>query len=208
MINIVLACSDTDDELGLYFSVCAKDLKKYLKHLKPEYKYTLHEISAERLNAVYLETVIERLQSNRFIFTAYSHGKEDALTHKGISYLEVDHNTHLYKDSLFYTIACSAGRKLGKHLADTVASSFCGYTEDVFAVVPYYNIFCECDNYGIKTFLQGEKLETSVNKMKEKYTEKIDELYNDSVMAASYLRKNRDALVLWGNGDLFVRDFN
>ncbi len=71
MINIVLACSgtdeesDTDKELRLYFSVCAKDLKKYIKTCKKKYK--LHEINADKLNAVYLEMVIERLQPEIYL---------------------------------------------------------------------------------------------------------------------------------------------
>jgi hypothetical protein len=205
VINIVLACSDTDEELGLYFSVCAKDLKKYLESQNTAYE--LHEINGNRLNGVYLGIVIERLQPDKFIFTAYSHGKKDALIHNKTSYVEVGHNTHLYKNSLFCAIACSAGQELGKHLVDTGVSAFCGYNDDVFAVQNFYDIFCACDNCGIKAFLQGEKLATSVDRMKEKYTEKIDEVYGYNIMAANYLRRNRDALVLWGNGDLLLTDF-
>ena len=206
MINIILAYSETDEALGLYFSLCANDLKLFIQKSCKQH-ISLQEIQGDMLNPVYLELIVEQLHSQRFIVIAYSHGRERALTHGGSAYIEVGQDSKLYSNALVYTDACLAGRQLGEHLVDNGCSAFCGYNDEVVAYVPYYDMFCECENYGIKKFLQGDALGTAFLQMKNKYTERIDKLYDYSVVADALLRRNRDALVLLGNRDLAINDF-
>lgn len=208
MINIILACSETDETLGMYFSLCSDDLKNFIE-TSCNQQFALQEIKGRALNSAYLEIFIEQLESQRLILAAYSHGREHALTHEGSAYVEIGQNFNLYSNALVYTNACLAGKGegLGQYLVENGCSAFCGYNDEVVACVPYYDMFCECENHGIKQFLQGEALSIAFLQMKNKYTEKIDELYEYSVVAAALLRKNRDALVLLGDSELVINDF-
>ncbi|MBN2285109.1 MAG: hypothetical protein JXI43_01580 [Tissierellales bacterium] len=212
MINVTIVYSDenmdseTDESLGLYFFGCAQELKKYIQSFVT-YDIKLQEIHGRLLNPAYLEILLKKQQPQKFIFIAYSHGRENALLHEGIRYIEAERNTYLFKNALFYTNACLSGRILGQNLIQAGCTAFVGYNDEVVAANPYYDIFQACENYGIERFFQGENLDISYRKMKQKYTEKIEDLYEFDIFAASLLAKNRDALVLLGDNRLVIADF-
>jgi len=203
MLNFFLAYSDTDAELGRYFSDCADDLKYFL--LKNFPNANIHEINQERLCYPLFDLEVEKAAPA--VVTAFSHGSAaNELSHDGQPYLKKQ-NASSFKGTLFYTNACWAGRKLGHLLIEAGCLSFIGYDNVVFAVIGHYDKFRDCDNYGIKCFLQGDSTGTAFDKMKAFYTKKIDELYADDIVASSRLSRNRDSLVIIGSRDLDINAF-
>lgn len=202
MLNLFLAYSDTDADLGKYFSDCADDLKFFLWKNFPSAK--IHEINKEKLCYPLFDQVV--LETVPAIVTAFSHGIAHELSHNGKAYLK-QQNASSFINTLFYTNACWAGLKLGHILIETGCLSFIGYNNEVFVIRGHYDTFRDCDNYGIKCFLQGDSTGTAFEKMKAFYTEKIDELYADDLVASARLRRNRDSLVIIGSKDLDITAF-
>jgi len=204
MINILLAYSDTDTKLGPYFVKCIEDLKAFLPSCRQEFQ--IEEIHGAQLNDEYLETVVEKYRPQQFIFAAYSHGNELFLRHGSNDYIIVYENTHLFSNSLFYSNACLTGKRLGPDLINKGCLGFIGYSDAVYSSL-LFEIFCQCDNYGIKKFLEGERLGTAYQQMKNNYTEQIDKIYAANAVLASLLRHSRDVLILLGDSDLTIEHF-
>lgn len=202
MFNLFLAYSDTDAHLGRYFSDCADDLKYFLLKNFPNAK--IHEINKEKLCYPLFDLEVEKTAP--VVVTAFSHGSADELFHNGQVYLKKQ-NASSFQNTLFYTNACSAGLKLGHILIEAGCLSFIGYKNEVFVVIGHYDKFRDCDNHGIKCFLQGDSTGTAFEKMKSFYTEKIDELYSDDAFASAILMRNRDSLVIIGSRDLDITAF-
>ena len=206
MIHLLLIYDDTDSQLGLYFLKCANDLKDFLYRQKRT--YILEELHEKQLHDESLPDIIEKYQAQRFIVAAYSHGSESKL--KGYAdndYIILYENTHLFKDSLFYSNACRSGKLIAQDMMKHGCLGFIGYKEAIYASL-HFDDFYQCDNYGIKQFFEGDTLSKAYQGMKKNYTDRIDLLYNSDFVLASLLRQSRDALIMLGNPDLIIQDFD
>lgn len=202
MIKFILAYDENNYELGYFFKKCAEDLKESLEE---EIHQLALELSSHKLTSTYLELKMEIYSDTRFIFTAYSHGSEDRLS-SSETYLSTNSNLKPFQDSLFYTFSCLSGLKLGNKLIENNCLAFVGYKAEAYIVTRNEDIFKEGANFGLKKFLQGENIESSINQMKNKYSELIDNTFSEFPIVASMLRRNRDGLILLGNGNLLASD--
>ena len=205
MIYILLMYADTDQH-GLYFLKCAEDLKAFLN--KQYQKFCIEELHGTQLNDVFLQSIIEKYQSQKFIAVSYSHGNEFILAgHNNADYIIYGESTHLFKDSIFYTDACYSGKYIGQDMIKHGCLGFIGYKEAIYSSL-HFDEFYQCDNYGIKQFIEGKKLIEAFQSMKKNYSDKIDKLYHSNLIVASLLRQSRDALIMLGNGDMVIEHFD
>lgn len=207
MVSINIAYDNQALELGAYFEASKNDLVDFLAANHND--YSIHEIHSARCNEVYIEVRIGAINSQRYLFIAYSHGAEDCLISGGNSYVAVNKNTNLFTNSLFYTTACSAGHKLGEDLINNGCEAFIGYNRVVTVFSDEkQNVSIECDNCGIKMFILGRTIGDAFSLMKAYYTQQIDRLNQfGDILSASYLVANREALVFFGNPNLTIHDF-
>jgi len=122
--------------------------------------------------------------------------------------LAADQKTISFNDIFFYAMACSCGKKLGYELIEKGCSAFIGYSDDAFVIAPFHDVFCECENFGLKRFVEGEKIGDAFTEMKAFFNDKIDEVTSYNAFTASMLRRNRDLLTLMGDSGLHINDFN
>jgi len=200
MIPFILAYDERDTDLGHFFEMCAFDVQNNL--MSDEHRLEV-EITSQKLTEVYMDMKLSAYTENHFVFLAYSHGNENNLLSPE-SYLNVNSNLKPFKNTLFYTFSCSTGVNLGNKLIENGCIAFVGYKIEACIVTRNEDVFVECANFGLKIFIAGENVSSSLKQMKDRHTEWIDKTYNKYPLVASVLRKNRDGLVLHGDKTLKI----
>lgn len=211
MISVNIAFDEQDSGLGDFFNQCKQDLIDFLEHMSATHGngYTIDEINTGNCNEVYIEQRIAGLNTNNYLFIAYSHGDADCLTAAGAAYIHSDSNTHLFSNAFFYAVACSVGSRLGQALIDRGCHVFIGYKDTFYILHKRLQLAINCANIGIKMFLSGNTVEEAFRLIEKFYNQEIDKLMNfNDVIAASLLVKNKNALVVLGNNNLTINDFN
>jgi hypothetical protein len=208
MANFHIAFDHNNVRLGLYFEESKVDLINHINHRIPS--SAVNEINSDRCSQAYIDIFIPTINVSNFIFVAYSHGLKNKLTANGGSYIESDINSNLFKNCFFYSMSCLTGIDLGKKLVANGSHSFIGYNDEASALLgSYMKLSIDCDNFGIKKFIDGSTIIEAFEMMKTNFTNSIDiAVENGETLRASLLRKNRDALVLYGEGTLTIADFH
>ncbi|MGE0020112.1 MAG: hypothetical protein AB7S72_10635 [Draconibacterium sp.] len=206
MINTILTFDNNDFDLGEFFERCATLTKE-----SADADFNIVEINSQSLNELNFQLRAESVNGNSFLFISYTHGSESELLKSGITpFISESINVSCLKNSLSYCFACYAGKKLGQSLINNGAIAFIGFTDEL-KIQRYFNAFdnfIDCATSGILFFFRGDNLENSIIKMKNKYTDYIDQYYLKDMLIASWFMEHRDALVLLGNSDLTIADFN
>lgn len=207
MANFHIAFDNDNEQIGYYFEKSKADIAFYINQAITG--STITEISSKKCNQAYIDILIPKVNHTNFIFLAYSHGDTNCLIANGNYYIESHANANLFGNSLFYSMACHTGTGLGVKLIEFGSHAFIGFTNAAYALLgSNTNISLSCDNYGMKCFIDGATLLEAFESMKNNFTTQSDILeLNGEILAASQLRKNRDALILLGNGALTINDF-
>ncbi len=200
MIPFILAYDEKDTDLGHFFEKCATDAKNNLVSDRHSLEV---EITNQKLTAVYMDMKLSAYTENHFVFLAYSHGNENNLLSPE-PYLSVNSNLKPFKNTLFYTFSCSTGLNLGSRLIENGCITFVGYKIEACIVTRNEDIFMDCANFGLNSFISGENIGNSLKQMKDRHTYWIDQTYEKYPLVASTLRKNRDGLVLHGDKTLTI----
>ncbi len=195
MINTLLVFDENDKDLGNFFSMCKEDLDEF---------FDKNEIFPEIIDKIsnfeiMLPFKINNFKSEKFVFAAFTHGDKSNLLQSGTnSFVSVSQNLEIFNDSFFYTFACETGKILGQELIKHGCICFIGYDKKTHIWNTFQRPFIDTAVYGLKLFFEGEYTKTIFLKMKERYNEEIDKMYQKDYVIASILMDNRDALVLYG----------
>lgn len=206
MINTILTFDNNDLDLGEFFEKCATLTKE-----SADANFNIVEINSQSLNELNFQLRAESVNRNAFLFISYTHGSESELLKSGITpFISETINVSCLKNSFTYCFACYAGKKLGQSLIDNGTVAFVGFTEELKIQQYFYAFesFIDCAISGIIFFFNGDNLARSVSKMKNKYTDCVDRFYIKDMLIASWFMEHRDALILLGNSDLTIADFN
>lgn len=207
MANYHIAYDNADAILGWYFEQSKVDLISYIA--ANDAGGLINEIASPQCNQAYIDIIIPQINARNFVFVAYSHGMSDHLQANASFYVRAGVNSDLFINSFFYSMCCHSGKHLGTALVLGGCHAFIGYNEEAY-VLPgrFASIFIACDNFGIKRFISGNTLQDSFEAMKQNFNEQIDALANSGdIFEALYLRKNRDALVMFGNANTVFSSF-
>ncbi|MDO8367307.1 MAG: hypothetical protein Q7T20_10945 [Saprospiraceae bacterium] len=211
MIKLLLAYDGADSRLGTYFSSCFSDLET---HASTCGSFEVCAIN-EHHDETHLEENIASFQGTPFLFAAYTHGRQDAIVHKGTALVHTT-NAYFFGGSLVYTCACSAGQELAGILRAQGCRAFIGFSADtiLLSTEAHDDIFRDCENYGLKIFMSGEKtIKESYQAMYENYTKRFDEFceigFAECPFDLAALLDVRNALFMdaEGNEHLTLADF-
>ncbi len=207
MANYQVAFDNADAGLGAYFEQSSEDLIRYIS--LHDNAATINKIDSPKCNQAYIDILIPQLNERKFLFVAYSHGMDDYLHANAVFYVRAGVNSNLFINSLFYSMSCSCGKSLAPALIKDGCLAFIGYDDLAWALNgTYAQISIECDNFGIKRFISGDNVKDAYIRMKNNFNTQIDYLLQQGeILLASYLRKNRDALVIFGNETLRFNEF-
>jgi hypothetical protein len=205
MINTIIAYDNADTDLGDFFEKCATNTKE-----NADSSFNILEINSQSLNDFYLQLKTDSVNENVFLFISYTHGSDTELLKNGKTpFISDSINVSCLRNGIAYCFACNAGKKLGQALIDNGAIAFVGFKDEV-KIQKFFNAFhcfIDCATSGIIFFLNGEDLANSIVKMKEKYTLYLDQFYLTDMIIASWFMEQRDSLVLLGNQNISVLDF-
>ncbi|KAA9325171.1 hypothetical protein [Adhaeribacter soli] len=198
MLEVIIACDEDDQKAGSYYLGCARSITQLLLSQNNQFKIT--NVSKNLLNQYYIEAILTRLSQEKFIFFAFSHGKENCLDCEGGAYLTSSLNLTHFNQSFFYTFSCLSGNHLGPTLIDNGCISFLGYNKVVHHWSTHEEVFIQCANYGFEMMLQGDSAGVAKRKMEDNYYEQSKKFEGGFFdLISGILLDNRDALVL--NGD-------
>jgi len=208
MFKFLITYDNKDKSLGGYLNECFNDLSDHLKYLK--YQQAAVSLSSGDCTREMIKTHTEGYGTNKFMFTAYTHGTQNSLTVSKKPFVDFD-NAINFRNSFFYTCACLTAVELGPELQRQGCLAYIGYKDKVEVLLKYSDIFRKCKNSGIKYFLEtGKKLEEAVMYMKKVYDEEVQKLAegtDGAFIAAACLHKNRRSLEFLGDGELILDDF-
>jgi len=195
--NAILFFYKNDDKLGNYFLNCASHAK-YLLNMKDTIKQTY--VKNENCNFPYIDQVELPKHNEKSLLLIYSHGDANGFYKDDCTTPFIDKTINCetcLNGGLVYTNACSTGIEFGKSLLSQNASYF-GYEQDIDVWLDYEKIFIECDNWGLYRLLQGDTLEKAKEEAKEKFNQKIDELYAKNLLVAGALENAKESIVIYG----------
>lgn len=212
MVKLLLAYDGADSRLGPYFSSCFYDLESHASTCGNFEVSTLNEHHDE----THMQEHIASFQGAPFLFVAYAHGRRDAIVHNGAPLVHPS-NAYFFGESLVYTCACSAGQELAGILRALGCRAFLGFSADttLLSTEAHDDVFRDCENYGLKMFMSGNKtIMESYQAMYEYYTKRFDELlemgFAEGLFDLAALLDIRNALFIdaEGNEHLTLADFS
>ncbi len=177
--------------------------------LVPSHGFKSVILTSLDLSTASIVDATKSMSSTGFLFVAYSHGGDDCLYYdrQKKTYVSVDTNIDCFSNALVYTWACSCGKELGAQLVKSGCRAFFGYESLIYAPTFVIEIFVRCANSGIESLLAGSNALETYERMYQSYTDEIDTLRQTDAWAASFLRRNRDALILLGQHEATINDF-
>jgi hypothetical protein len=206
MVNLILAVDEADKELGNFFDSCATKIKE---------SFALNAIITElNSNLIQNDIIINQQISEftkRFIFIGLTHGSDKELTgSRNIPYITTKKNNSLFQGTLFYCFACRVGNILGKEIIKQGGKCFVGHNQEIYAnnIGIWKNLFSQPILYFWNKFFTGETILSCIRAKKEEYTRIIDDIYKTDIFHAVYLMSNRDSLVIYGDENCSINDFN
>lgn len=202
MINTIVGFDDNDDELGDYF----EQSYNYLNELiDPIGDVNLIPIQGLDCSENHLIKTINSFEEIRFVFVGLLHGNEEQLGTENDVFVDIENVDH-FKESLFYSPACSTANKLGHELIIKDCFSYVGCTEDIYATYDeYHDVYIDCENHCLKEFLSSNQtIETCFDIMMGYFDDQIDKLsdMSDEILVAMELTGNKDSFILLGNKQL------
>lgn len=191
MTSFICAVDNADVEIGSFMQGCIESLEDFFfeQGLSPIV------IDSRNLNSAHVKMNTEAFSS--FVFAAYSHGSEDALTMASSPYVSIHHNIDSFINALFYSVSCLSGNVLGKSLIANGCRCFFGY-RTIFSCWLGYREFVDCANFGLIQFVGGFSTVEVYHMMIKQYDLCIDNLFATDFFQAALLRENRDGLIRLG----------
>lgn len=208
MINSLLVCDNKDEDLGAFFEKCKTRTEEILN--SSEQEINIDNISGNAAFEVLVPLKTASLNFAPYLFISFSHGSENELLQNGSKpFISLSDQENHLKNTLAYCYACDAGSKLGKSICDNDTLTFIGYNKKVTIQMLFHaeGAFVDCAVSGIKKFVEGGTTKDMLSYLKEKHNQYIDELYEINFPTAMVFMSNRDALVLYGNKKLTIKDF-
>lgn len=204
MINTVLLYDNQDATLGTFFNLCAN---KFLYLHNAIYNQSVRiEHNTGNSKKEIIESAISTYNSSKFLFVSFLHGSEDAMYISNEKIVSID-NAYFFTNTFCFTFSCSCGKNLAHKLLANGACLFWGYIDKAYSIYEYEDDFAEIAISGLKHFLNKDTIENAEEKVREEYTKKIDELYQENYFAAAYLLRNKESMVVYGNKELTISDF-
>lgn len=204
MINTILLYDNQDATLGAFFNLCAN--KFLLLNNTIFQKIVCKEHNTKNCKKETIESVLSDCNSSKFLFVCFLHGNEEAMYVDKTKIVSSD-NAYFFSNAFCYTFSCNCGKKLAHILLENKALVFWGYIDKVYSIADYEDDFADLSVMGLKFFLSNETVESSYNKVKDEFTEKIDLLYESNYFVASTLLHNRDSMFVCGDKSLTINDF-
>lgn len=155
MINFIVAVDNEDVKLGGYFLDTTEFLIDIINENDPK---KIVRLETPNCRTAFINSEVEKLNNQPFIFVGNCHGNEDALVSGCEPFIKINVNDHIFGNSIFIANSCLAGKNLGASLNRNGCKVFLGFNKTIgtFVNVDYKRISISCDNYFILKFLRED----------------------------------------------------
>lgn len=188
MNNPVFIAFDNEDiKLGRFFQSCFDTVRRVAVANGFDYK--------SLMTVDLIKDVINQhtAKGEEYVFSAFSHGDDNALLCGKERYVEVDDNVKNFYGSVFYTFACRTANGIGKEFSEASVLGYFGYKRPVWVVYGQEDIFVECATKGLVSYIEGKPLKQCAEDMMAIYNSYLEKA--KMTPAYSYLLKNKQSLV-------------
>ena len=151
---IYIACDNEDKALGHFFQSCYDKIREVAVANGFEYEsLTSHVLTKENINK-------HTSRSEEYVFSAFSHGTENALLCGKNAFVEVNDNVKNFYNSVFYTFACDSAKGIGKEFGNSYVLGYFGYNNQAWVILGYEDVFVECATKGLVSYIEGKTLKS------------------------------------------------
>ena len=206
MINQIVIVDEQDDGLGDFFGLCAD----HAHSLCTEHPCNINnqQFGSDDVSTKNISDILSNVNQRGFIFLSFVHGDNNSMFNGSECFVSTTDNYYLFSNSFIYTFSCYTGNDLADTLLMNGVIAFLGYSKEAWVLPSYFDEFKKAAMSGYNHFLNGDSAIIAYNRMIEDTNDQINEMYKKNMIVASYLMKNRDALILKGNKGLTIGDFN
>jgi hypothetical protein len=197
----ILIISPLHDLATFHSSHIATQLRNLLRHAE---NVVIRHISAWQSNGTVIRWALEKAQWDLICY--FGHGKADGLR-TNMGYVVQSTTGNLYKNAIFFTMACSAGKQFGDEIIDQGARAFIGNSEIVWGALPRgeFNYAAHFRNVWLNEILfliQGETVANTVQYAKQKWEEVAIACPDPEIGVKA--RTNGTYHLWWGDGSARV----
>lgn len=197
---IFIACDNEDAILGHFFQSCFDTIREVAVANGFDYKsFMTAELSKDVINQ-------HTSEADEYIFSAFSHGKDNALLCGNENYVEAGDNVKNFYNSVFYTFACETANGIGKEFREAYVLGYFGYNKPSWVALSKEDAFVECATKGLVSYIEGKKLKQCAEDLIAAYDEKLKDARMNPVFA--WLLKNKQSIVtIINNEEKTINDY-
>jgi hypothetical protein len=184
---IFIACDNEDAKLGRFFQSCFDTVREAAVANSVAYKSLMTaELTKDVINQ-------HTAKADEYVFSAFSHGDDNALLCGKERYVEADDNVKNFYSSVFYTFACLTANGIGKEFREAYVQGYFGYKRPAWVVYAQEEMFVECATKGLVSYIEGKTLKQCAEDLIATYNSRLEKA--KMTPAYAYLLKNKQSLV-------------
>lgn len=184
---IFIACDNEDSKLGHFFLSCFDTVRKAAVANGVAYKSLMTaELTKDVINQ-------HTAKADEYVFSAFSHGDDNALLCGKERYVEADDNVKNFYSSVFYTFACLTANGIGKEFREAYVLGYFGYKRPAWVVPGLEEMFVECATKGLVSYIEGKALKECAEDLLAAYNSSLKKAR--MTPAYAFLLKNKQSLV-------------
>lgn len=184
---IIIACDNEDAKLGRFFQSCFDTIRDAVVANGFGYRSLMTgDLKKDVINQ-------HTAEADEYVFSAFSHGVDDALVCGTEHYVEAGDNVKNFYSSVFYTFACETANGIGKEFNDAYVLAYFGYDKPAWVVYAQEEMFVECATKGLVSYIEGKALKECVADMIATYNNNLKKA--QMTPAYAFLLNNKQSLV-------------
>lgn len=209
-ISSVILADDNAEDLGDFFVLLKEKTETALNDFvasSDSIELNTKVLLSEDIEEKSISENMAKVNRNNFFCFCFVHGDYDKMLNYGETFISTSVNYYIFSNAFVYTFSCCNGADLADVFILNNVKTFIGYKEKAYCPEGYDNITSDIALVGLNSFLDGKSAKESYEEMKKAYDKPVQ---NNEIeaFARSFYRKNRDALVIKGNGDLRIDDMD
>lgn len=197
---VFIACDNEDPQLGNFFLSCHDRIREVA---------VLNGIAYQSLTSQFLtkDFINQHTEvADEYVFSAFSHGSDNALLCGGQPYVEKDDNVKNFYSSVFYTFACDTANGIGEEFRSAYVLGYFGYNKPACVVPSYQDMFVECATKGLLSYLEGRTLKECADDMVAEYDKQISRAAIVSPVYALLLNNKQSLVTIINNEEKTIHD--
>lgn len=209
-INSVILADDNAEDMGNFFVLLKEKTETALNDFvtrSDSVELNTEVLLSEDIQEKSISENMAKVNNNNFFCFCFVHGDYDKMLNNGETFISTSVNYYILSNAFVYAFSCCNGADLADAFISNNVNTFIGYKEKAYCPVDCDYVTSDIALVGLNSFLNGKSAKESYEEMKKAYDKPVQ---NNEIeaFARSFYRKNRDALVIKGNGDLRINDMN